>query len=332
MTPPDAAAARLDRRSPFDMPPDPVFILSPPLSLASVVAAMLGQHPQLSSLPETHLFVAETVREWWEICTTSSFNMAHGLLRAVAQLYCGGQTDDTILLARGWLRRRVTFPTGYIAELLARKVGPRILIEKSPSVIFHLSSMQRAYRMFPQAKFIHLLQHPRGHGEAVIAAVKTALKYGPVPQWLRQLANFSAVTADECSQERSEIDPQQAWCALNTNICEFVDALPQSQQLRVRGEDILAAPDAALRSIIDWLGLESDDTVTDAMKHPERSPYACFGPVGARYGDDAHFLANPVLPPPLPEPLRLDGPLSWREDGEGFSAETKRLACEFGYQ
>src|SRR5262249_55032915 len=66
-----------------EVPADPVFLLGLPLSVATVVAAMLGQHPQLYSLPETHLFVAETVRDWWDICAASSFNMSHGLLRAV---------------------------------------------------------------------------------------------------------------------------------------------------------------------------------------------------------------------------------------------------------
>jgi len=83
--------------------------------------------------------------------------------------------------------------------------------------------------------------------------------------------------------ERAEIDPQQAWCTLNKNICEFLDTLLQGQQFRVRGEDILASPDSTLRFIIDWLGLEANDDVTAAMQHPERSPYACFGPPSARY-------------------------------------------------
>ena len=40
---------------------DPVFILSPPLSFSSYFAATLGRHPQLYAIPETHLFIAETL-------------------------------------------------------------------------------------------------------------------------------------------------------------------------------------------------------------------------------------------------------------------------------
>jgi hypothetical protein len=186
--------------------------------------------------------------------------------------------------------------------------------------------------MFPQARFIHLLQNPRGHGEAVVAAVENASKHGPVPQWLQHLACFSAATADEYSQERFQIDPQLAWYELNKGISTFLEAVPESQTLRVRGEDIVASPDVTLRSILDSLGLEADEAMLDEMKHPEHSPYAGFGPAGARYGDNASFLANPVLPESPPSPLPVDGSLSWREDSEKFSLETKQLAREFGYE
>jgi sulfotransferase family protein len=337
MTQPDTTIAAVQngdqRGSSPDAIADPVFLLSPPLSLASFACAMLGQHPQMHSLPETHLFLADTLNDWWEICAGSSFNMAHGLLRAVAQLYFGGQTEDTVLLAGAWLRRRLPFTTGYIAELLAEKVRPRMLVEKSPSIVFHAGSMQRAQRMFPQARFIHLLQHPRAHGRAVVAAIKDVMAHqGRIPQWLRQLACFSAETADEESQERHEIDPQQAWRALNQNICDFLDAVPESQRLAVRGEDLVANTDATLRAIAEWLGVQTDDEAIEAMKHPERSPYACFGPSGARYGDNALFLRSPVLPSPPVEPDDLDAPLPWREDGEGLSPEVKAFARRLGYE
>src|SRR6266481_3573144 len=116
--------------------PDPIFVLSPPLSFSSFFAAMLGQHPQLYAIPETHLFVAETLHEWWDTCAKTSFHMSHGLVRAVAQLFYGAQNQTAVQLARAWLRRRMPFTTGYLLELLAGRVDPRALVEKSPSIIF----------------------------------------------------------------------------------------------------------------------------------------------------------------------------------------------------
>ena len=312
---------------------DPLFLLSPPLSLASHVCAMLGQHTQMYSLPETHLFLAETISEWWEICAKSSFNMAHGLWRAIAELYFDAQTESQIAMAAAWLRRRFPFTTGYILELIAARVYPRMLVEKSPSVVFHAATMQRSLRMFPQARFIHLVEHPRRYCEAVVAAIKDAVAHHPnrVPHWLRQLACFSAAHADESSQEHPELDPQQAWHALHGNIGEFLKAVPETQKLRVRTEDVLRDPDAVLAAITEWLAIRSDAGAIDAMKHPERSPYARFGPEGARYGDNAAFLRRPSLPEPPSELDDLDTPFSWRDDGEGFSAESKSLARQFGY-
>src|SRR5919109_4550343 len=78
---------------------DPVFVLAPPRSFTSVVGTMLGQHPQLYGLPETHLFGCATMAKWWDVCEDQTFPRAHGLLRAVAELFFGGQTDRTVLLA-----------------------------------------------------------------------------------------------------------------------------------------------------------------------------------------------------------------------------------------
>ena len=294
---------------------------------------MLGQHPQLYAIPEAHLFVAETLQEWWDTCAKTSFNMSHGLVRAVSELFYGEQNETTVQLAHAWLRRRLPFTSGYIIELLAERVYPRALVEKSPSVIFHPESMQHAARMFPLARFIHLVEHPRRHGEAVVAAIKGAVAHHPnrVPQWLRQLACFSAAHTDESSQEHAELDPQQAWLALNKNIGDFLEALPETQKLRVRTEDVLRDPDAVLASITEWLAIQSDGEAIDAMKHPERSPYARFGPEGARYGDNAAFLRSPSLPEPPAELDDLDTPFSWRDDGGGFSPEVRALARAFGY-
>jgi hypothetical protein len=313
--------------------PDPVLLLSPPLSPSSFVCAMLGQHQEMYSVPETHLFLADTLSDWWGVCVNSSFDMAHGLLRVVAQLYFGEQTEATVQLAGAWLRRRLPFTTGYIIELLAEKVRPRMIVEKSPSVAFHVGSMERARRMFPQARFIHLVQHPQAYCRTVLAAVEDAMAHqGRIPQWLRQLACFSAANADELSQEQFDFDPQQAWCVLNNNICEFFETMSEDQKLRVRIEDVVTSQDSTLRAITEWLGLRADNDAIEAMRHPERSPYACFGPVGARYGDNPLFLRSPILPAPPTDPDSLEAPLSWRQDGEGLSPEVRALARQFGYE
>ena len=115
----------------------PLFVLAPPRTHAGVVCAMLGQHPQTYGLPETHLFAAPTMAGWWAACEKTKFRMADGLLRAVAQIFVGQQTIDSIKAAEGWLRRRTQFSTGLVYEALVEAVSP-MSCEELGLVVDHL--------------------------------------------------------------------------------------------------------------------------------------------------------------------------------------------------
>jgi hypothetical protein len=332
---------------------DPLFIFAPPRSFSSVVGTMLGQHPQMHGLPETHLFGDETIEQWWARSSQETFQMAHGLLRAIAQLCFREQTESSIKLAAGWLRRRLSFTSGMVFEELARRVYPSILVDKSPNMVYSLESMRRAYQFFPQARFIHLARHPRGHGESVlkylaelakpeyhlptvdaVPTLKSRAMLGRVPQWISDLASFpySSPSQGGDSQSALGVDPQRGWYVLNMNVVIFLKSIPRSQWMTVRGEELLTNPDRGLRQIVAWLGLRADGEAIEEMKHPERSPYACFGPPGARFGNDIFFLQNPALRPAQAKPQSLEGPLGWRPDGQGFFPEVKELARYLGYR
>lgn len=290
----------------------PLFILASSYSFTSVVCAMLGQHPQLYGLPELHLFNAETMAEWWTMCRRPRWR-AHGTLRTVAQLYFGAQTEETIEEARGWLWRRSHLTTGMFLELLGQRVRPRMLVEKSPTHANRVERMKRAQRMFPGARYIHLLRHPRTQGESMIRHwEQNRQRRGSIePHWLQ---------------------PPAGWYASNSNIKKFLSAVDEGHFLRVRGEDFLADPDRVVRSIAAWLGLRTDDEAIDAVKHPERSPYACPGPKGAIFGYNRNFLETPEFRVRAVEPSNLEDPLSWESDGQTFPPWVKRMAREFGYQ
>jgi Sulfotransferase family len=307
---------------------DPVFVLAAPRSFSSVVAAMVGQHPQMFGLPELQLFGAETISEWWELCARATFPMAHGLLRAVAELIFGEQTEKTVQRARGWLQRRSHFSTSLVFELLAERAQPLTIAEKSPSIVYRQQFLERALRSFPRARFIHLVRHPWGHAQSILKAIDEARKQGEVPQWVMNLAAFpNASHGGESPRE----GPQRSWYVLNHHICTFLDRLPAAQKMRVRGETLLNAPDEDLREIAQWLGLRTDPAAIEEMKHPERSPFACWGPPGARLGNDYYFLTNPALRPDRAEVHRLDEPLVWHLRRFALSADVEMLAREFGY-
>jgi hypothetical protein len=122
------------------------------------------------------------------------------------------------------------------------------------------------------------------------------------------------------------------WYTRNINIVTFLDGLPENCKMRLRGEDLLSEPDSHLRKITEWLGVRTDAEAVEAMRHPERSPYANIGPMNAPFGNNRGFLRGPALRQYAPKRApKLEGPISWRGDGREFSAEVKELAREFGY-
>ena len=314
--------------------PEIVFILAPPRSFTSVVCAMLGQHPQMYAVPELRLFGCETVGEWIQQCSKASYQMASGTLRAVAELVFGDQTEYAVTMSRKWLRQRSHWSTRQLTKFLGRIVYPRILVEKSPSIVYLPAGLQRMYRMFPDARFIHLLRHPRGHGESVMKLKRELERETkrPLPphDWIVRLCSFPQWSTQKTT-EQDILDPQHGWYVLNQHICKFLDSVPDNQKIRIRGEDVLAEPDASLSRLAGWMGLRTDHRAIEAMKHPERSPYVGFGPAEAVHGNDRFFLAAPNLRLEAGGVLSLEGPLGWRPDGVGLLPAVKSLARIFGY-
>lgn len=321
------------RRFQADMPspPDPLFILSAPRSFTSVVSAMLGQHEQMYGLLETSLFNAPTMELW------GSTSRHVGLLRCVAELFFGEQTEESIVKAEAWLRRRTSLSTAFVFEQIATRVAPRMLIEKTPATVFNLERMQRTYEAFPGAHYLHLTRHPAGYGRSVMNHVLNlaAERNEAPPRWLRHIKPLDE--AEDVRRERRKRagpavrDPQWDWLRLHNNILTFLEQVPEKQQLRIRGEDLLAHPDRNLAIITRWLGLRTDNAMIDAMKHPEHGPYSFIGPPNARYGTSRYFLREPRLRPDPGGQPHLQGPLVWREDGAWFAPPVRRLAVWFGY-
>ncbi len=295
--------------------PDPVIILAPPRSYTSIVCSMLGQHPQLYGLPEVHLFVAETMEEREEALDgpARSF-LSHGLLRAVAELVGGEQTVPTVALAHRWLSVRAAATCHSVFRELAQRTEPRAVVDKSVTTVTSVEYLYRCRRAFPNVRFIHLVRHPRPQG------ISLWKLWQDVRQAIGRPAN------------RASADFQKVWYTAHVNISTFLAGVDGSQWVRVKGEDVLKDPESQLQGLSGWLGLRTDAAALESMLHPERSPFACFGPPGARFGNDPNFMAAPALRRSTERAApSLDGPLEWREDGAGFSEEVRELAERFGY-
>jgi hypothetical protein len=316
------------------MNPKLLIILGLPRSFTSVIGTMLGQHPQMYAVPELHLFRYEAVGEYLHGCSAASFRMGDGLRRVVAELVFGGQTEVNVSRADGWIRRRAHLTTGFLVEYLADIVRPSTLVEKSPSTVFALEFMYRALEAFPDARFLHLVRHPWGHGRSVMKYLEFHEKRGLVrtDHWLLRMAPQTDPAVSQSAGAYSAGDPQHAWYELNRTICDFLESVAPDHKLQVRGEDILSEPDTWIRKIAAWMQLRGDNDAVEQTKHPERSPYARLGPRNAMYGMDYLFLKDPALRAHRADPQSLDGPLPWRADGAGFAPYVIDLARRFGYR
>ena len=297
---------------------DLLVVLAPPRCFTTLVSAMLGQHPELYGLPETYLFTANTIGEWWR--AHGGTDRVDGLLRAVAELIFGTQTEASIEQAHRWLLRRQNQSTASILTALAHQVLPLTLVEKTPQVSERVEHMERIAKNFPRAKFLHLLRHPLDHLRSRVH---------------RRLNNLRKVKPTinvyEAAQKFGGADPQMLWYRCNSNILTFLAGVPSEQQMRLQGEVLLADPDRGLRDIMLWLNLRSDQVAIDAMKHPERSPFACFGPRNALMGGDENFFRQPVFRSAQPVAQSLDAPFPWRRDGAGLATRVRSLARSLGY-
>ena len=298
----------------------PLFLLAPPRSYTSLINAMLGQHPQALGLPELNLFNVKKVKDLWRRVSDEigdASNRRQGLLRAVAEIYAGEQTNATIEMAQHWAAARQEKSTGEVYQELVDKIDPLIPVEKSPAYTISTQRLIRIYETFPNARFIHLVRHPIPQSKSVMN--------------LNDGIFALFVNAFEFTENRAIVEPQIAWHDININILNFLEMVPRDQQIRIKGEEIMGNPQKYLGRICRWLGIRDDDDAIEEMMHPERSVFACFGPVNALFGNDPNFLRGPTFRPHTPKLPKLDDPLPWRDDGQKLYPAVVNLAHEFGY-
>ena len=306
--------------------PPPLFILSPPRSFTSVTCGVIGQHPEIFGCPELNLFHDETIEE---LCTGTKkdgtgrspfWGNVHldGILRTVAQLYAGEQTLESIEMAKRWLQVRAKHTTTAVHQELCEKVSPLILLDKTPAYVRRSSYLKRLNAAFPDARFIHLVRHPRGQCESVLAA-----RVGPMAAFFMGLV--------DSNDKEAFVDPQRAWFDSHIRAMKFLSEIPRSRWIRVKGEDFMRDIEGVAVEICTWLGISTSPEAIEAMKHPENSPFACVGPATARFGNDPKFLTSPALRPTNVKDYDFEEPLPWRPDNAVFSEPVQALARSFGY-
>ena len=294
----------------------PLFIICPGRSFSSVVASMIGQHPQAYGMPELNLFLGPTLGASAELHGSTGRTELVGLKRVLAQLHDGVQTFETVQRAEIWIKEHAEMTGKAVFDYLLSLVPDRILVEKSPTNVISDAAINRMVQGFPEASYLQLLRHPRSRGKSQAAAAQKQ----PVMRMM------SKITGGK--------DFENRWSISHRRIHNLSRGLPCGQLLRIRGEDLLRQPRVYLPQICDWLGISSAPEAIEAMLHPEDSPYSCIGPSNARAGTNPGFLENPKLDLEKMAAMvtpTLEAPMDW-EPGRHFSAVTRELAGWYGYR
>ncbi|MCS0494077.1 sulfotransferase [Ancylobacter sp. MQZ15Z-1] len=293
---------------------EPLFILAPPRSFTSISCGMIGCHPQLFGLAEVNLFAVDTVAELIDMHRTRR-RLQNGILRSLAELAFGEQTETTCEAARRWLNDNQDMTTAELFRTMQDWADGRGLVDKSPLHVYAPEALARIAGNFPQARFLHLTRHP-GDTVKSILQLKTEMRE-------KALAKFPALAGRE--EQVDPKSPETMWLQPHLDIMEMLETIPPERKMRLRGEDFLSDPRNYLTQIAGWLGIRTDDEAIDAMMHPEASPFACLGPANARYGNDPGFMENPALRPYSWKAR----PLEWvKPDGE--AVELSETVSSYG--
>jgi len=252
---------------------------------------------------------------------------SHGLLRAVAELGLGEQTEENIKVAKKWLEEHKNISGGMIYSDLVEWGSPKRLVDKSPIYVYSHETLHRIKHAFPSASYIHLVRHPRATCDSILKmryVVKDGLDKLQVGEVAKKLVKKRY---EKMAQFQ---DPDDLWLKPHLRILEFLEGLEPGQHMQIIGEDFMADPDTYLLKITEWLKIRSDNESIEAMKHPERSPYACYGPPNAKFGNDPSYLEAPEMREYKPRKCSLEI-ASENEEPMVLSEDLMQCAMHFGY-
>ncbi len=217
--------SRTDNPTADAAPPRPVFVLGPLRSGASLLTLSLGQHPELLQVLETNWF------ERFGIGLQQA--LGDGLLhRDRSQLDVDGVEIEDFFAYFGAAINRLMFRS--VAP--DSPYQPTRWIDETPTNCFAVFVL---LRLFPKARFIHVVRDV----EEVVATLTERKR--------RRLYRSRSIllTAE---------DAYRHWLDTTRACLDAERAFGSSVVMRVRRDDLIAAPEPTLRHCLDFLGESFD--------------------------------------------------------------------------
>jgi amino acid adenylation domain-containing protein len=304
----DGVRALLHRRAPAPPSAEPknppvLLILSPPRSGSTLLRVMLAGHPGIFAPPELELLHFATLRERRDTFTGRDAFRLEGLPRAVMEAR-GCAAAEAQALVASWAEEGVT--TRELYRRLQEAIGGRLLVDKTPTYGWDPEALREAEAAFDRPLYIHLLRHP----------------YGMIRSFEEARVDQVFFPADQPFARRELAEA--VWVLAERNILEHLATVPDERRLDVRFEDLVRDPEAELRRICGFAGLDY---------HPDMAaPYLASS---ARMTDGLHAESRMLGDVKFHQHSGVDAGAAdrWRDwVQEDFLGEpAHRLANQLGY-
>ena len=204
-----------------------LFVVGCPRSGTTWVQLLLSQHPRVATAPETQIFAyyLDFFRKQWLWEREGPGGKRHGGA-GLNRLLDDEEFDD---LCRGTARF-------VLEKIAARNPDGTVVVEKSPR-----HALQAAWiaRLFPDARFLHVVRDPRDTAASLFAAGAAWAPWAP----------------------RNPTDAAALWRDCVTGAREVSGDDTRYRELRY--EDVRAEPVERLQGVLDWLGLPADRSLCE---------------------------------------------------------------------
>jgi len=264
---------------------------------------MLAGHPDLFAASELQLLHFETLRSRREAFQGKFELWLEGTIRVLMELR-GVDADTARRQMEEYESKDLTTVEFY--KLLQDAIGDRLLLDKTPSYALDPVALEHANLDFQETRFIHLVRHP----QAVIRSfdkthVDQVLFLKDHPYNARQLGEL-------------------VWLRSHRNILELLANVPGERQCRVRFEDLVADPRAAMERVCAMLNLPFVEDLVEPYRNKESKMTTGLYPESTPMGDVGFLTFSEIRP---------DVADSWKaaQTKYALAPATWDLARELGY-
>ncbi len=221
--------------------PPAIFVLAPPRSGTTLLRVMLAGHKDIFAASELQLLGFETMRSRREAYAGKYSLWLEGLLRCVMEVRSCSLDEATEIVAA---MERDSLTTKDCYKWLQDQIGPRLLVDKSPSYATDRAALEKAEQDFQDPLYIHLVRHPYGMARSFVNyRIEQVLYLPDSPYAGQQLAEL-------------------VWTTSHRTILSFLEEIPQERQFRLKFEDLVKSPETEMRTMCNRFGIAFDSGLT----------------------------------------------------------------------